>query len=85
MSKQEKLTEKLKSRSKSFTFDDAETLLLSMGYKRSDKGRSSGSRIMFVRDTNGVKIILHKPHPQKELKEYQMKQLVDHLKQEGLL
>jgi hypothetical protein len=32
-----------------------------------------------------TKILLHKPHPRKELLEYQIKQLIEQLEQEGLL
>lgn len=39
---------------------------------------------MFVSEEHG-NIMLHKPHPQKELKSYQVKQLVEFLEQEGLL
>ncbi len=30
-------------------------------------------------------ILLHKPHPRKELPEYQVKQLIEVLEQEGLI
>jgi hypothetical protein len=40
---------------------------------------------MFESDEHKSKIILHKPHPRKELLSYQIKQLIEHLKQEGLL
>ena len=39
---------------------------------------------MFMRD-GYPSILMHKPHPQKELKAYQVKQLLETLKQEGLL
>jgi len=39
---------------------------------------------MFVSDEHGS-ILLHKPHPQKELKTYQVKQLLEILEQEGLV
>ena len=39
---------------------------------------------MFVSDEHGS-ILLHKPHPQKELKAYQIKQLIEILEQEGLI
>ena len=84
MSQKEKLIEKLKSLPKDFTFDDAETLLNYLEYIRSDKGKTSGSRVMFYRD-GFPPILMHKPHPQKELKAYQVKQLLETLKQEGLL
>ena len=84
MGQKEKLVEHLKSKPKDFTFNDAETLLGYFDYKRSNKGKTSGSRVMFVSD-NHPPIMLHKPHPRKELLSYQIKQLIDILKQEGLL
>ena len=80
----EKLIQRLKSKPKDFTFDDAETLLKYLDYVRSNKGKTSGSRVMFVNDGHGS-ILLHKPHPQKELKAYQIKQLLEILEQEGLI
>ncbi|MBQ8505977.1 MAG: type II toxin-antitoxin system HicA family toxin [Clostridia bacterium] len=84
MGQKEKLIERLKSRPKDFTFEEAETLLRYFGYQRSDKGRTSGSRVMFVCDDHPP-ILLHKPHPRKELLSYQVKQLIEALEQEGLL
>jgi len=73
----EKLIAKLKSNPKSFAFSEAETLLGYFSYYRSNKGKTSGSRVMFTSETHKTKIILHKPHPRKELLEYQIKQLVE--------
>lgn len=50
MSQKEKLLQKLKSKSRNFTFDDAEALLGYPTYRRSNKGKTSGSRVMFVSD-----------------------------------
>ena len=85
MGQKEKLIAKLRSKPKVFTFDEAETLLVYFGYVRSDKGKTSGSRVMFAHPERGTKIILHKPHPRKELLEYQIKQLIEQLVQEGLI
>ena len=85
MGQKEKLILKLKSNPKTFTFDDAETLLGYFTYTRSNKGKTSGSRVMFVSNEYKSKILLHKPHPRKELLEYQVKQLIEQLEQEGLL
>ena len=74
MGQKEKLIERLRAKPKTFTFDDAESLLRYFEYERFNKGRTSGSRIM-----------MHKPHPRKELLEYQVKQLIQILEQEGLL
>lgn len=84
MGQKEKLIKRLKSKPKDFTFDDAETLLNYLGYFRSNKGRTSGSRIIFISENHGA-ILLHKPHPRKELKAYQIKQLIEILEQEGLI
>lgn len=84
MGQKEKLINRLKSRPKDFTFDEVESLLAYFDYKRSDKGRKSGSRVMFVSE-NHPPIMMHKPHPRKELLDYQVKQLLETLKQEGLI
>lgn len=85
MGQKEKLIRKLKSNPKDFTFDEAETLLGFFTYHRSNKGKSSGSRVMFISKEYQTKILLHKPHSRKELLEYQIKQLIETLEQEGLL
>ncbi|MCD7745663.1 MAG: type II toxin-antitoxin system HicA family toxin [Lachnospiraceae bacterium] len=84
MGQKEKIIERLKSKPKDFTFDEAERLLNYMGYERSDKGKTSGSRVKFYCDDR-TPILLHKPHPRKELLEYQVKQLIEKLEEEGLL
>ena len=73
-----------KSKPKDFTFDDAESLLNCLDYIRSNKGKTSGSRVIFSNEKHGD-ILLHKLHPQKELKAYQIKQLLEILEQEGLI
>lgn len=84
MGQKEKLIQRLKSRPKDFTFSEAETLLGYLSYRRSDKGRTSGSRVAFISGGHAP-IMLHKPHPRNVLLDYQIKQLIDALEQEGLL
>lgn len=84
MGQKEKLIARLKSRPRDFTFEEAESLLRHLGYSRFNKGMTSGSRVMFVCKEH-ASILLHKPHPRKELLEYQMKQLIYTLEQEGLI
>lgn len=64
--------------------DEAETLLRYLSFVKSDKGKTSGSRVMFVSKDHGA-ILLHKPHPRRELLDYQIKQLLEKLEQEGLI
>lgn len=85
MGQKDKLIAKLKSNPKNFTFDEAETLLGYFTYYRSNKGKTSGSRVMFISDEYKTKILLHKPHPRKELLDYQVRQLLEQLRQEGLI
>lgn len=84
MSKKEKLIQKLKAQSKSFSYEDAKVLLEYLNFLENNKGKTSGSRVIFSSETHG-NIMLHKPHPQKELKSYQIKQLKDFLEQEDLI
>ena len=84
MGQKDKLIKKLKSKPRDFTFDEAEALLKYLSFTRSDKGKTSGSRVKFTSKDHGT-ILLHKPHPRKELLEYQVKQLCEKLEQEGLI
>ncbi|MDE6931434.1 MAG: type II toxin-antitoxin system HicA family toxin [Oscillospiraceae bacterium] len=84
MGQKEKLIQKLKSRPTDFTFEEAESLLRYFDYSRNNKGRTSGSRVMFTSEKYAP-VLLHKPHPRKELLAYQVKQLVEVLEQEGLI
>lgn len=83
MGKKEKLIERLKSMPKDFTFDEMQNLLELLGFEKSNKGKTSGSRVKFTRDN--VFIIMHKPHPRKELLEYQVKQVLATLTEEELI
>lgn len=85
MGQKDKLIRKLLSKPKDFTFDEVESLLEYYNYHKDDKGRTSGSRVAFINDTTHSKIIMHRPHPRKNLLDYQVKQLIDLLKDEGLL
>ena len=84
MGKKDKLIQRLKTKPKDFTFDEAENLLNFFDYERSDKGKTSGSRVCF-KSSKHAPIMLHKPHPRKELKEYQIKDLIEKLESEGLI
>ncbi len=84
LGQKEKLIQRLRAKPKTFTFDDAEALLRYFSYRRSNKGKTSGSRVNFISDGHNS-IYLHKPHPRNELLEYQVKQLIEVLEQEGLI
>lgn len=82
MGQHEKLLARLRSRPKDFRWEQLKTLLSGFGYGE-EKG--SGSRRKFFNANTGVSISLHQPHPRNVLRSYQVKDVLDHLKQEGLL
>lgn len=82
MGTKEKLIERLKSRPADFTFAEAARLLHLLGYQKSEKGKTSGSRVLFFKNGR-IPLFLHRPHPQKELKDYAVKQLLSELLKNG--
>lgn len=84
MSSKDKLIERFKRLPTDFTFDELQRLLEGFGYVRSDKGRTSGSRVIF-KNEDGHPIMLHKPHPGNVVKAYALKQVYDELKESGLI
>ena len=85
MGQKEKLIERLKTRPKDFTFDELERLLGYLFFVKDNKGKTSGSRVLFRNDRLSIQILLHKPHPGNELRDYQIKQILELLTQEGLI
>ncbi len=67
-----------------FTWDEMRRMLVALGYTLENKGRTSGSRVIFKGDDKKP-IMLHKPHPGNIIKGYVMKQVYDYLKNEGLI
>lgn len=78
MSKKEKLVRRFLSMPSDFHFDEMVMLLKYYGFNEIKTGKTSGSRVRF-RDVSGAKIIMHKPHPSGNLKQYQLKQIKEQL------
>lgn len=74
---------RLKSEPSDYTYSEARSLLIALGYTEYNKGKSSGSRVMFVK--NESKILLHKPHPGNVMKQYAVRQLKEQLEAMGEL
>ena len=66
-----------------FTYKEMVTVLRAFGFRESNKGKTSGSRVKFAKED--FEIILHKPHPGNEIKRSYVKEIVKQLKKEGLL
>ena len=84
MGTKDKLRERFLKMPSDFTFDEMQRLLEGYGYEKGNKGKTSGSRIIFK---NGAKrpIMLHKPHPGNIVKEYAMKQVLEDLEEAGFI
>ena len=84
MSRVEKEIERLKSKPKDYTYEEAKSLLNKFGYYEYNKGKTSGSRVVFIKDGK-VEIVLHKPHPKNILKPYQIKDIIESLEKRGVI
>lgn len=77
------LKQRLLSRPKDFTFSEANTLLGALGFDLRNKGKTSGSRVMFYRERDKAVIMLHKPHQGNDLPRYTIKDLIKVLVEKG--
>lgn len=85
MSTIDKLKQRILSCPKNFKYSEAKLLLNNLGFIEYTKGKTSGSRIAFYRETDHVSVLLHKPHPGDEMKLYAVKQLKEFLEKIGEL
>ena len=81
MSTKEKLIKRFIRQPKDFTWDELVRLFGLFGFAIDNKGKTSGSRAVFVKD--GDAHTVHKPHPSNTLKGYAMKQVLDFLTEKG--
>ena len=78
MSTRETLIERFKRQPKDFTWEELVRLFGVFGFAVDNKGKTSGSRALFV---NGSKAyFVHKPHPTNIVKEALMKHVLGYLK-----
>ena len=84
MSSKETLIARFLSLPSDFTFDELERLLTTFGYVKSNKGKTSGSRVVF-KDKDSHPIMLHKPHPGNIVKMYALRQVLEELQSKGHL
>ena len=85
MSRHEKLVRKFLVKSGNFTFNELRTLLNGFGYEELTSGKTSGSRVAFYNKNNEHIIRIHKPHPDNNLKKYQIEYIIDELKNMEIL
>jgi len=77
MSTKDKLIVRFKRQPTDFTWDELVRLFNCFGFDIYNKGKTSGSRVIF---SNGEKeYIMHKPHPRNIIKESSMANILDFL------
>ena len=84
MNKREKQIQRILLKPVDFSWQELKSLLEGLGYELVSGGKTGGSRVKFVHPDKPP-IILHKPHPVPVLKRYQVDQIVDFLRKEGLI
>jgi len=75
-SKKDKLIARFLAQPSDFHYKEMVRLLGYFGFEQVKKGRTSGSRVKFM-NTDGVSVMMHRPHPSGVVKHYQLKQIKD--------
>ena len=73
MSRIEKDIERLKSKPKDFTYEELKRILNHFGFIKDNKGKTSGSRVVFINKYTNEKIDLNKPNNGNNFKTYKIK------------
>ena len=82
MSTLEKRIRRLLQRPTDYTYDELRALLHSLGYEEYNKGRTSGSRVLFAKSGKKT-LMLHIPHNPPYLKKYAIDNVIEFLKESG--
>lgn len=83
MGTKDKLIQRFKELPNDFTWTELVRLFGIFGYEISNKGKTSGSRVIFKKVESAY--TAHKPHPGSVVKSYVMKQVYEFLKNNRLL
>jgi hypothetical protein len=82
VSKQQKAIDRLLARPTDFEWGELKSLMEAFGYEMKTAG---GSGRKFVHPDSKLTLFIHEPHPARVLKAYQVRDLIDFLKQEKRL
>jgi hypothetical protein len=83
MSTKDKLIKRFLKQPKDFTWEELVRLFSVFGFSVDNKGKTSGSRVLFVKGEDAHTV--HKSHPSNTMKGYSMKQVLDFMIEKGLL
>lgn len=85
MSKKDKLLTRLQRKPKDFTWDELVTLMAGFDYKINNKGKTSGSAVVFESENSVQALYLHRPHPKEILKPWHIEKTIDFLCEIGVI
>ena len=83
MGTKEKLIARFKAQPKDFTWDEFVRLFRLLGFELGNKGKTSGSRVIFTKQD--LTYIAHKPHPERFIKSYVMRQTLEFMTKNRLI
>ena len=83
MSTKDKLKNRFLSLPSDFTFEELIRLFASVGYELDNKGKSSGSRVAFVK--GDAVFTMHKPHPGNLVKKGTLRMVKEYLESKELI
>ncbi|MDE6644982.1 MAG: type II toxin-antitoxin system HicA family toxin [Muribaculaceae bacterium] len=83
MGTKEKLIARFKAQPKDFTWDEFVRLFRLLGFELGNKGKTSGSRVIFTKQD--LTYIAHKPHPERFIKGYVMRQTLEFMTKNRLI
>ena len=83
MGTKEKLIARFKAQPKDFTWDEFVRLFRLLVFELGNKGKTSGSRVIFTKQD--LTYIAHKPHPERFIKGYVMRQTLEFMTKNRLI
>ena len=83
MGTKEKLIARFKAQPKDFAWDEFVRLFRLLGFELGNKGKTSGSRVIFTKQD--LTYIAHKPHPERFIKGYVMRQTLEFMTKNRLI
>ena len=84
MTQYDKLLSRFLSLPKDFKIDELNTLMSKLGFRISNRGKTSGSAIAYINEKKHI-IRIHRPHPSKIVKLSALKDILNNLKENGYI
>ena len=83
MGRKDEQIKRLLSRPKDYTINELDSIMNNCGCIKDNRGKTSGSALLYLHEKSGAKLFIHKPHPKKILHEYVIKQIILFLYETG--